>query len=374
MKLPALLAATLAAIPVVAAAESRPAPPADQTVSVEFLSDVYTVDKKYRSMLGPQSTQTIYLLEGGAAAPEELLWVTGFSAVMVGADGKAPISQEFMCHSNLDMNMRLHKRLLGLEREAPDRVFTLSQGQQEVAFPPGFGMPVLSSEPFRLTTQVLNLNREGESFEVRHKVTVNFVRDRDLTAPMKPLMQVVANGLVLIDGKDPYFDVAQPDPNTHGSGCLTGLSAVSADHLVADQQGRRFSGHWVVKPGRQVNHTNVTRYMNLPFDTTVHYIAVHLHPFAESLELKDLTTGESVYRSLARGIEGKIGLSRVDYFSSAEGVPLHKDHEYELISVYDNTSSQEQDSMAVMYMYALDPEFRSPRSGSPAGSPAPAAR
>jgi hypothetical protein len=320
-------------------------------------------------MLGPQSTQTVYLL-GGKETEEELLWVTGFSAVMVGADGKTPTSQEFMCHSNLDMNMRLHKRLLGLEREAPDRVFTLSQGQQDVAFPPGFGMPVLSSEPFRLTTQVLNLNVEGETFQVRHKVTVSFVRDRDLAVRLKPLMQVVANGLVLIDGKDPYYDVAQPDPNTHGTGCLTGLSAVSADHLVADQQGRRFSGHWMVPPGRQVNHTNVTRFMDLPFDTRVHYIAVHLHPFAESLELRDLTTGTTIYKSLARGVPGKIGLSQVDAFSSAEGVPLYKDHEYELISVYDNTSAEEQDSMAVMYLYALDAEFVPPGASGAASTPA----
>ena len=370
--LPAILAAALAASAPLGASPADPAPAANEAAvrTIEFLSDVYTVDRKYRSMLGPQSTQTIYLLDKGA--DEELLWVTGFRAVMVGADGKAPISQEFMCHSNLDMNMKLHKRLLGLDREAPDRVFTLSQGQQEVTFPAGFGMPVLSTEPFRLTTQVLNLNVEGETFQVRHRVTVTFVRDRDLTTSMKPLMQVVANGLVLIDGKDPYYNVAQPDPNTHGTGCLVGLSAVSADHLVADQQGRRFSGHWVVGPGRQENHTNVTRYMDLPFDTTIHYIAVHLHPFAESLELRDLTTDTTVYKSLARGVDGKIGLSRVDYFSSPEGVALFKSHEYELISVYDNTSSQDQDSMAVMYMYALDPEFKNPlapavNGGAPAG-------
>jgi hypothetical protein len=28
--------------------------------------------------------------------------------------------------------------------------------------------------------------------------------------------------------------------------------------------------------------------MNLPFDTTVHYVAAHLHPCVESLELRDL--------------------------------------------------------------------------------------
>ena len=42
------------------------------------------------------------------------------------------------------------------------------------------------------------------------------------------------------------------------------------------------------------DRTLVTELMSLPYDTTVHYIAVHLHPFAESLELIDLTTGKNV--------------------------------------------------------------------------------
>ena len=343
--------------PAPAAQGGAPDPGRPSLRTVEFLSDTYHVDRKYPSMLGPQSSQIVRLTD---SETDELLWITGFRAVMVGEDGVSPMSQEFMCHSNLDMNMRLHRRLLGLERGAPDRVFTLSQGQQELVFPEGFGLPVLASEAFKLTTQVLNLNEEGNEFRVRHKVAIDFIPDAETTMPMKPLFQVVANGLVLIDGADPYYDINEADPNIHGSGCLVGASAVSADHLLSDGQGRRFSGHWVVEPGRQVNHTNVTRIMNLPFDTTVHYIAVHLHPFAESLELRDLTADRVVYRSEASATPGRIGLARVDYFSSTEGVPLFRGHEYELTSVYQNTSDAPQDSMAVMYLYTLDREFRRP--------------
>ena len=59
--------------------------------------------------------------------------------------------------------------------------------------------------------------------------------------------------------------------------------------------------------------------MRLPYDTTVHYIAVHLHPFAESLELRDLSPGETLFKSAARNFDGRIGLSHVDYFASEEG-------------------------------------------------------
>lgn len=353
----ARMTAVLASLPLFVGSTGGEDTSADSDVRrATFLSESYVVDREYRSMKGPQSSQTIYL---GQRDPEELLWVTGFSAVMVGEDGESPMSQEFMCHSNLDMNMRLHRRLFDMERETPNRVFTLSQGQQELRFPDGFGLPILSSEPFRLTTQVLNLNDGGQSFRVRHRVEVEYVAD-DPGRTMKPLMQLAANGLVLVDGEDPYYDIPEADPEIHGPGCLVGTSATGNDHHVTDSQGRRFSGHWLVKPGRQVNHTNVTRFMDLPFDTTVHYIAVHLHPFAESLELRDLTAGATVFKSHAQASDGRIGLDRVDYFSSETGLPLFVDHEYELISVYDNTSGTNQDSMAVMYLYVLDKEFRRP--------------
>ena len=136
---------------------------------------------------------------------------------------------------------------------------------------------------------MLNLNRTGASFDVRHKASIEYIRDAD--------------------------------PNEHGTGCMVGTSASDSGGLYHDQYGRRFSGHWQVKPGREVNHTNVTRFMNVPFDTTVHYIAVRLHPFAESLELRDFTTGKTLYHSKARPSERRIGLSHVDYYASVEGLP-----------------------------------------------------
>ena len=343
-----------------ATAPVRGGPPPAVAPSVRvatFLSKTYLVDRKYRSMMGPQSTQPVTLLE---TETPELLWVTGFRAEMVGPDGQSPLSQEFMCHSNLDLNMSLHRRLFGMKRPSPNRVFTLSQGQQEIRFPAGFGMPIVSSEPFSLTTQVLNHNLERASFEVRHRVTVEFARDAELGAPLKPLFPLAANGLVLVEGKDPYFDIPEADAQVHGSGCQVGQTVAGSGHDIPDRYGRRFSSHWIVKPGREVNHSNITRFMNVPFDTTAHYIAVHLHPFAESLELRDLTEGVTVYRSLARNSPDRIGLDAVQYYSSEEGLKLHADHEYELVSVYNNTTSEDHDSMAVMYIYALDKEFRRP--------------
>src|SRR4029077_43289 len=161
-------------------------------------------------------------------------------------------------------------------------------------------------------------------------------------------------GMKLITGSDGYFALSagEIDTKLHGEGCQVGLDAgTQHSALFEDGQGRTFSGHWIVKPGREENHTLVTKLLDLPYDTTLHYVAVHLHPFAESVELRDLTGGTTVFKSNARQVPDRVGLAEVEYLSSAEGIPLYKDHQYEVTSVYDNTSGVDQDAMATMFLY-----------------------
>jgi len=317
-----------------------------------FVSTIYHIDRIYKSMKGPKSKHEFNL-----PAPEKdaLIWITGFKAVMVGLDGETPISQEFMCHSNLDINMSAHRKLFGWKRNrGSSRLFTLSQGQYEIEMPEGFGIPMFASEKLKLYTQVLNLNDTKNSHDVRHKITIKYVYDKDLATPMKPLLQVPAVGLKLLKGQDGYFGLKKPDKKEHGASCLVGENA--DDKGYRDGFGRVFTGHWVVKPGREVNYSNTTRFLSIPYDTTIHYIAVHLHPFAESVELYDITAAKTVFKSNVTSSRGRVGIDKVEYFKNAEGIPLYKDHQYQLISTYNNTTDEAQDSMAVMYVYIFDKE------------------
>lgn len=327
------------------------------THTVDIYSNVFTIDQKFRSMMGPKSVVDGALTE---ANPPELLWVTGYRAVMMDAAGEEQRPQEFMCHANLNIDMQAHRKRFKWKKNASRRLFTLSQGQYEVHFPPGFGIPIGSDEEISVEMQALNLNEEGEPFQVRHKVTVEYVRDAELTKPMRPLFMKAATGLVSLGDSKAHYNVPDPDPSEHGEGCMVGERA--AGNVRTDKLGNEFSGHWVVKPGREENHTLVTQWMKIPFDTTVHYVAAHVHPFAESISLRDLTTGETVFRSKAHNFEDRVGLERVEHYSSVEGFEVFADHEYEVVSVYNNTSGQEQDSMAVLFMYALDQEFSVPSS------------
>lgn len=307
-------------------------------------------------MQGPQSQDRRFLAGYKPGKDPELVWVTGYRAEMVSPDGKSVMPQDFMCHANLNIDMSSHRSLFGWRKTASNRLFTLSQGQYNIEFPKGFGIPILTSEPLTLQTQVLNLNLDVPPFDTRHRVTISYVRDQD--APdMKPLFMKAANGLVLVEGKDGFYNV--PDSKEmQGEGCLLGESV--SGRTLKDSFGRQFSGHWIVKPGREENHTPSSRYMNLPYDTTAHYIAVHVHPFAESLELRDLTTNTTVFKAKTKNPTNKIGLDHVDYYSSTEGIPLYKDHEYELVSIYNNTTNEDQDSMAVMFLYLLDKDHKKP--------------
>jgi hypothetical protein len=328
--------------------------------SKEFLSAVQFIDDKYKSMEGPYTSQRIFLVDG----PErELLWMTGFETTVVDQKGTEPLSQEFLCHSNLDLSPEVHQKALGLPaRPFTQRAFLNSQGLQKIEFPPGFGLPIASDEPLLLNTQVVNHNVENPRLKVRQKVTVTFARQRDLEKPMKPLYQAQALVMVSVDGHETYVGTDDPSAAQHGASCAVGEPAggPGASHKgqVEDSLGQRFTAHWVIDKGRSEYHTLVTEPLGLQFDTTVHYIAVHLHAFAESMELRDLTAGKSLFYSNVRNMRGKVGLEHVEAYSSEEGIPLFKDHDYELVAVYNNTSGQKQDSMAVMILYLLDKEFR----------------
>ena len=355
-----LIACLDSAIPVVVAPEEHVA---------TVVSQSYHIDKKYMSMRGPSSVDSVELFP---TPVPELLWITGYKTTVVDAETQSAMSQEFMCHANLDFDTTEYAEIFPTAPPLSGRVFTLSQGQQDIRFPAGMGIPVTSDTAIQLVTQVLNLNLETPDLNVRHVVEVRFVRDVETTTSMLPLFQAAAEGFKAIDAAKYYGVKADDvDPDAHGLGCSVGSPAMAGDFDV-DEHGQRFSAHWEVPPGRETNTTNVTRFMSLPYDTTAHYIAVHLHPWAESLELIDRTTGLSLYKAMVTPAEGRIGIEHVEHFESVEGLVLYKDHEYELVSVYDNKGTEMSDSMAVFYLYLKDQHFVKPNLDRPL-RPRPAA-
>ena len=316
------------------------------------------IDQIYPSMAGPVSNETLTLHQG----PPEILWVTAYRTEVVESDGRTPASGEFMCHTNLVLrNGPGHKRLFGLEKPV-ERFFITSQGQFEVVLPEGFGIPILSNEQILVNTQVLNHNIPVLDVNVRFRVTIDYVRDADARGRFVPVYPTLANVKALVEGDNAYYGVENPSEIQMGAACLPGHVAPQAPdrfRVNSDDLGQQFTDHWVVPPGREVRHTLVTELLEIPFDTTIHSIATHLHPFAESLALRDLTTGETLFEARARGPEQGLGLAWVDSYTSVDGIPVYADHEYEMVSTYDNTSGADQDAMAAFVLYLHDKEAES---------------
>src|SRR5262249_7105680 len=155
----------------------------------------------------------VSLTETGAP---ELLWITGYSAEVTGADGRTAASPEFMCHANLDVDGAAYQR--AFQTAMPpiaNRLFSLDQGTMDVKLPEGFGIPTRSDVPMLLNTQVLNHNVASSPFDVRMRLRVDFVRARDLQRPLKALTHRGVFGMVLLQGPDGHFNV---DPSLSGSG------------------------------------------------------------------------------------------------------------------------------------------------------------
>jgi hypothetical protein len=360
----ALLALPLAVHATGSAVPAGPAPGAAVEVGtypggaplyrLESLSPVFTIDRIYKSMQGPDATETRVLVDDRGSP--ELLWMVGYEATVTDTDGQTPKSAEFMCHSSADTSAAVYRRSFPTSMALHgNRLFSVDQGTTGVRFPKGFGIPILSNQVLAITTQVLNHNLADVKLDVRQRVTIDFVRHRSLAQPFRPLIQHGVFGMVLVEGADGHLgiDPGMTDPAKHGPGCSLGTDVGDPRGVVRDPYGRQFSSFWMVEPGRHDYHTRVTALLALPYDTTLHFAAAHLHPYAESLELVDLTAGKTVVKLQAHQTEGKIGLARVENFSSETGVPLYRDHEYDLVARYDNTSGSRQDAMATMLLYVL---------------------
>jgi len=332
--------------------------------TLRLYSPTYKIDRLYKSMEGPMESQNVNLNAGGNPV---LLWVVGYRTAIVDSDTHSPLSSEYMCHNNLDFDTDTHRSIF--QRQELDdrgfessRVVTLSQGQLSMSLPEGFGFPIMSSELLTMTTQVLNLNDTDIDISVQQQISLDFVMEKDMKTPLKPLLPTFAGVEALVDSKEGVYRPNVISNVYVTTSCSPGQHAPHVGPIgkYNDGSGRTFSNHWVVKPGREVRRTLVTRQMQLPFDSTIHYIAIHLHPFAESLTLRDLTKDRDLWGCRPQMREEKLGIKHVDNYSSREGIAVYKDHEYELVSVYNNTSGVDQDAMAVMYIYLLDKAFKKP--------------
>jgi hypothetical protein len=326
---------------------TRPDPEEPAKRSVTLVSQPYQLDKIYRSMEGPYSVESGLRLatENKSAAQ----WITGVETEVVDATEQKPVSQEFFCHSNLTFaehsgTPREFNQQLGGKTHLDWRLFTLVPGRLSIELPPGFGVPVPAHAPLDYVTMSLNLNTRNEVVNVRMRTKVHTIAAGQPGAPNKALFR---RALYVLQ---PHDESAGAMPACMASSPRQHMGAGCAE--LKPSEG--LTNHWIVPPGHHLYKTEITPQLNIPFDTTVHYATIHVHPFARAMQLRDLTTGETILNLGSHDWSDRIGVAHVDEFKSLGGIPIFRDHRYELGAEYDNTSASNTDAMAILYLYLLE--------------------
>lgn len=325
-----------------------------------FYSSDLIIDTIYRSMQGPYDVKNISL----SVEDEDLLWIVGYRTRIIDSQNNKPSYDGYMCHNNLNY---------ANEEEIPwrikttgknSRIFTLSEGQTYLELPEGFGIPVLNGQKLEMVSQVLNHNLPDLNIEVKHQSEIQYIKGSQ-SLGLKPLYQKSTfvtkqlNGPAGVYGLPlpciaHHLDSAHIDGKKPNHNCEIDFSTSKYDPY-SDKYGRKYTSHWAIPIGEEILKTDVTRMMELDEDTKIHMIGVHLHPFGKKLELWDKTKNELLYESSLKPLDSLIGFKSIAYYKSVEGIPVYKDHSYELISTYNcSDTSETHTAMAVMYLYMED--------------------
>ena len=106
----------------------------------------------------------------------------------------------------------------------------------------------------------------------------------------------------------------------------------------------------MVPPGRQVLRTDIEAGA-IESSGLIHFIKVHLHPHGESVALVDKETGDVLWKGVAQNHPVRAQVVSIDSYSSTVGIPIYKDRQYELVTIYNNPTDHNIDAMAVMRIF-----------------------
>lgn len=316
----------------------------NKSETYKMISPEFYIDGIYKSMEGPKSSNYVQLSQDST-----LLWLTGFQVKALDSKSLQYISNDFICHTNVDFNdinyygsFHLQKRI---GKQYP-RLTSLSHGMEYFSFPDGYGVPMKGNEYLYVTTQALNHNLPDANFWIRHKVDINYSSAKDI----KPLMSRTAFIMLPFDQSNPYKSPLDPGTNQ----CIP---VETKNHTYDDGKGNKLSGHWVIPVGKNSYRSSVNEQLQLQDSLRLHAAAIHVHPFATKISLFDKTKNKAIFNSTITNHKNKIGLTHIDPFGSVNGIWLYKNHEYEIVLEVNNTSKIPQDMMGSMFLFFYDKEL-----------------
>ena len=316
----------------------------NSTKEYKMLSPTFIVDDIYKSMEGPKASNYVMLSQDST-----LLWITGFKVIAQDAKTGEKMSNDFICHMNVDINDSKYYSNFGLEdrigKQYP-RLTSLSHGMETFDFPEGFGVPMKGNDLLFVTTQTLNHNIKDAYYKVKHQVSITYQEDKNI----KPLMSKTAFIMLSYDKYDPYKSPIDP-------GADFCIPVETKNHSYDDGSGNMLSGHWVIPIGKNTYRSGINHQLEIKDSLRLHAAAIHVHPFATRIMLFNKTTQKPVFVSEVINHKNSIGLTNIENFTSKEGIWLYENQEYEIVLEVNNTSKEEQDMMGSMFLFFYDEEM-----------------
>lgn len=311
----------------------------------KMLSPTFIIDGIYKSMEGPKASRYIQLEQS-----DKILWITGFKVKAVDAKTNETLSNDYICHMNVDINDAQYYTQWQLEdrigKQYP-RMTSLSHGLEQFDFPKGYGVPIIGKDYLFVTTQTLNHNQPDIFKKVKHEVSVRY---EAYNKTQKPLMSKTVYIQLPFDKHDPFKGPLDPASNQ----CIP---VETKNHTYCDKAGNMLSGHWVIPSGIKTYRSSITEQLQIKDSARLHFSAPHVHPFATSISVVDKTENKTLFTCKVTNYQNKIGLQNIETFSSENGIWLYENHEYELVMTCNNTSKTDQDMMGSMFLFFYDKEL-----------------
>jgi hypothetical protein len=263
---------------------------------------------RHAAMEGPHVTQTPRFRRSG--------WLTAYAVHVLDASGLRRDHDGIFCHAvlaDVGRDDSEKKSVSPANAVFSEAVHLLaSEGQNEIRFPQGFGIPVHVGETFAFEAM---LQSDDESNDGAYRFEVE---TETLDAGDGPALQSLSDFMVRI----------QDPAGGHSCGGQPGFSA---------------------PPGL---HAFETRF-KAPSDARIHYMTTHLHRYAKEILLQDAATGEELYRSKVKA--GPSGHPvELPFYSSTTGLPLARGREYIFRAWYQNPTSKPVMGMANLRLYFRD--------------------
>lgn len=313
----------------------------------KMISPTFYIDGIYKSMEGPKSSNYVQLSQDST-----LLWITGFHVKALDSKTKKQISNDFICHTNIDFNDVKYFSNFHLEKRIGiyyPRLTSLSHGLENFSFPKGYGIPMKGNDLLYITTESLNHNLPNANYLIKHEVTIDYSKDN---SRIKPLLSRTVFIMLPYNKFDPYKSPIDPGKDY----CIP---VETKNHSYDYGNGKVLSGHWVIPIGEKTYRSSIDGQLQIKDSLRLHAAAIHVHPFAHSLTLYDKTTKIAIFKSEMTNHKNKIGLSNINQFSSESGIWMYVNHEYELVLEVNNTTNVTQDMMGSMFLFFYDKELDS---------------